>query len=627
MKRLLCCVGCNEYEELGGLNGAELDAENVFNALVDSEFKSYDSDSRLLRSPTYLDFRVVLQEMLLGEECPDVFTLYFAGHGGVHAGSYYLGLKDTSRRNVAFNGFSLSDLFTLINSSSVSQVFVILDSCNSGGIVYDLNSLLKGEQIGAAGSKSVALLAAAASDQYAMESESGGALTNHIVSILNGRTRISDECEYLDLVEVGRVVSNLFIEARETQLPSSWGVNLYGEGAFTLNPFFSGESSGGDVFEYIPASSSLGKKIALHYAEISKLHSDVEYEVDAEKVATFLSKIKEETFDEERQFVSFLLGILNSLRNQAIRSKELFAESILISGFIPILNRIDESLSARLIPIFAQYRNSAALRELDELSEAIKSDKFFLLDTDSPSGASSQYYCVPIRISKILGWLGVLLYESKYLGLEDDVKFKVTSLLADIVDDYPMAFCAVSESQAVHVFMGIMALLDRGCGAQACYIYLNYLESIGSNKGQVCSIEASGEDILTFISLYGSPALKSVPKIVASPTCFLFAILLLARSFGLEEELDSMMHVFDRKTIYSYVSNDHREFGDIRMRDGVNLSLQVGFSFWSMDEFYKLVFDVLETKFEKDQELKLPDIQYVSTVSSFVFEDRIPLFL
>ena len=223
MRRLLCSIGCNSYDEIGNLNGAELDAESVFHALVQSEFKSYDRDSRLLKSPTYQEFRSVLQEVLLGEDSPEVFTLYFAGHGVVSAGSYYLGLKDTSGRNVALNGFPLSELFTLINASSVSQVFVVLDSCNSGGIVYDLNNLLKGDQIGAAGSKSVALLAAAASDQYAMESESGGALTKHIISILNGGARINDECEYLDLVEVGRVVFKYVSGRRRRTTPIIMG--------------------------------------------------------------------------------------------------------------------------------------------------------------------------------------------------------------------------------------------------------------------------------------------------------------------------------------------------------------------------------------------------------------------
>ena len=419
----------------------------------------------------------------------------------------------------------------------------------------------------------------------------------------------------------------MFLEEGGEQLPSSWGVNLYGEGAFALNPFFSSEAAGKDVFEYIPASSSLGKKIALHYSEISKLHSDVENEVDAEKIATFISKIKDDAFEDERQFVSFVLGMMNSLRNQAAKSGDMFAESLLLAGFIPILNRLNDTLRAQLTPVFARYRNAAALRELSELSRAIKKDRYYLLKDDSPGGASSQFYSLPLRVSKILGWLGLLLYESMYLGLGDEVKSEVSSLLSDIVDNYPKAFSAISESQAAHVFLGVKGLLDVGCGVQACYIYLNYLESIGKNRGEVCSPEASGEEILTYISLYGSSAIKAIPRIVASPTQFLFVVLLLARHFGLEGELDRMMHIFDRKYIYAYISNNHQEFGDVRMRDGVNLPLQVGFSFWTMDEFYEFLSKMIEPRLKRDKVLDIPDMQYISVVSSLVFEDRLPLFM
>lgn len=626
MRRLLCSVGCNAYDDLDNLNGAELDAEKVYSSLVLSEYKSYEAGSCLLKSPSYYEFRGMLQEILLGDNCPDIFTLYFAGHGGVGAGSYYLCLKDT-KNNFAFNGFPLSDLFTLINSSLVSQVFVILDSCHSGGVVYDMNNLMKGEQIGQSGSKSVALLAAAASDQYALEYSSGGVLTNYLVKVLGGELRISDEREYFDLVEVGRTLSNILIANGDEQIPSSWGINLYGEGLFALNPFFSGEKSGIDVYEHIPASSGLGKKIALHYKEISQLHVEVELEVDAAKIAALLSKIKHETFDDDKQFISFLMGLLNSLRSQALKSSDLLAESTLISGFLPVLCKLDESVREQYILLLARYRHAAALRELKEIREVLRSDRFALLGNSSTSNALSQFFCLPLRISKLLGWAGLLLLELKYLGVESDIKHSVSSLIAEVVDDYPRAFCAVTERQAAQIFVGIKGLLVADCGQLALQLLLEYLESIGNNRGEVCKLDSTGEDILTFLSLFGTSGLKSIPKIVSSPTHFLFALLLLARDFGMNEEVDQLMHIFDRKTVYAYVSNNYSEFGDIRMEDGLNLSLQIGFSFWSLDEFNDIIEKAVEPKLAENSSLSSHGIQYAAVVSSLVYEDRLPLFL
>ena len=626
MRRLLCSVGCNAYDELDSLSGAELDAENVYSSLVSSEYKSYDADSCLLMSPSYSEFRGMLQEILLGDNCPDVFTLYFAGHGGVNAGSYYLCLKDT-KKNVAFNGVPLSDLFTLINSSSVSQVFVILDSCQSGGVAYDMNYLMKGEKIGHSGSKSIALLAAAASDQYALESSSGGLLTNYLIDVLSGGLRISDDRKYFDLVEIGRALSKVIIANCETQIPSSWGINLYGEGLFAINPFFSGGQLGFDVYETIPASSDLGKKIAFHYKEISQLHVEVEQEVDAAKIAALLLKIKHETFDEDKQFGSFLMGLLSSLRSQALKSTDLFAESTLISAFIPILCQLEGDLRDQFILILAKYRHSAALRELDEVRVVLRNDQTALLDKKARSGALPLFYCLPLRVSKFLGWAGLLLLESRYLGIESSIKRSVSSLIAEIVDDYPRGFCAVTERQACHVFVGIKGLLAANCGHLALHLLLEYMESVGNNWGEVCKINATGEEILTFLSLFGTRGLKSIPKIVSSPTHFLCVLLLLAKDFGLNAEVDHLMHLFDRKTVYAYVSNDYGEFSDVKMEDGINLSLQVGFSFWTLDEFIELFEKSVKPKLAEDSSLNSHGVQYAAIVSSLVYEDRLPLFL
>jgi hypothetical protein len=104
--------------------------------------------------------------------------------------------------------------------------------------MLDMNSLMKPEVLTGLNSPSISFLAAAAPEQYAGEEDEGGFATVALLRYLSGEEMLQDNRPYLDLVEIGRAVSESVGSTVPEQTPVTWGLNLYGRGEFASNPFF-----------------------------------------------------------------------------------------------------------------------------------------------------------------------------------------------------------------------------------------------------------------------------------------------------------------------------------------------------------------------------------------------------
>ena len=235
MRRILVAAGCDAYLHLNPLSGAEADARQIFNTLLPSDVGDYDAaGSALLISPTTHELREQLKSSLFGGPI-DTFTFFFAGHGTVKSGSFYLAVADSQIGALSATAFSLGELLRMIAEARPAQTYIIIDACEAGGLIEDLSALLKSDMIGKAGTPGVSLLATAAADQVALEERTGGLGTSAILACIGGQNFIQDSAPALDLVEIGRAVS-VAVSAAGGQIPVVWGLNLYGPPSFCKNP-------------------------------------------------------------------------------------------------------------------------------------------------------------------------------------------------------------------------------------------------------------------------------------------------------------------------------------------------------------------------------------------------------
>ena len=203
MRRLLS-IGCNAYENLSSLTGAEADARRMFDTLLRPDIGGYDTErSCLLLSPSIAELRQAIAEILFESSPIDTFTFFFAGHGGVRAGSFYMCVRDSRSDALSVSAQSLSDIFRSIGEAAPAQSNLIIDACESGGLIADLGVLLKRDVIGDAGTPGITLVATSAQDQGAGETAAGGIGTNSILDCIEGRDFINDSAVMLDLIDIG----------------------------------------------------------------------------------------------------------------------------------------------------------------------------------------------------------------------------------------------------------------------------------------------------------------------------------------------------------------------------------------------------------------------------------------
>lgn len=241
--RLLLVIGCDVHvDNRLPPTSAENDARNVFQALIKPEVGDYDLDrSKMLCSPTLDEVRATFREMLTSVPAIDTFTFYFAGHGLVKSNGYFMVMRDTTVGMESFEALPLSEIFRYLGDTQPTQSNIIIDACESGGLVEDLGGIVKSSLMGKASSIGLTILATAGMDQYASASPHGGIGTATILDCIIGNTYIHDTTSALTLEEIGRKVSTSPL-GRE-QNSAFWAFNLSGAPSFCRNPHYGDRKS------------------------------------------------------------------------------------------------------------------------------------------------------------------------------------------------------------------------------------------------------------------------------------------------------------------------------------------------------------------------------------------------
>lgn len=624
MKAYLVAIGCDLYqsETLRNLSGAENDASAVYDILVDSEYSIYKKEcSYLLKSPVINDVKGVLEEALFDKECPDIFTFFFAGHGGVVDGTYYLCLNETKTDRMSFTGLPLTEIFRIVSSSDVKHVNLIIDACNTAGLVHDLLSLIKPELMGAKGSFGISILAAAASDESAGEVAGQGLLTGSLVNIISGREKVNSDVEFLDLVNLGRVISTKFIQHGMKQTPSSWGMNLYGPSIFSKNPYHSqNDTISTHDFSFIPPASRVGIALLNYKDELWGLYDDLG---NTEGVRDFLEVIRSagEAVDNTDDLITLIKGVgYRFIEKFSPRCD--FKQLELINAVFTILIPYFSDEKARVaFSEFLDLFKLCSIRLLDDTLEKLQENKYYLINKEGTGfDLLSNYYYLPIRLSKLLGFFSQLLL------IEETANEKVSAFLDLIRKDYSGHLTVISEEQApyLHSFFGIYHFLGKS--DQVKDLLIVYVRDYIGCLGQVAALNLNTKDKLKFIiQRYTQDKVNIEYK--SNPDSFGSSLLLQSNAYGIGEEIDSVLHVLDKHSFHLFIPSNIFQFGDKVIDNGVNMVLRCGYDFWNCKDFN----DILKEQFNKYSEIDLSSLspieRFFCVASCFVQPDRIPLMV
>lgn len=624
MARVLIAIGCDKYQHLTDLVGAEKDAKGVFTALVEGIGDYSREHSHLLDSPSTSDAFEVFEDWFELRGQLDVLTFYFAGHSMVAHGNYYLGLADSRKDRLSTTALSFTSILGVFADLQPRQGHLILDACQAGGSMLDLANLLKEEVVGRRGGMSLSFLGASAADEYAVESAEGGLMSQPLMEILEGKRRLQSSTPYLDLVEVGSSISGSFEDQHARQQPLTWGLNLYGRGEFARNPHFVEQTQPRDLLiEGIPPASELGRRIEANSGNLRKLYLNADGSYKPRTLADSLKEVTDVLRGDPESAASFIQGVSTTLRAASATSRDLFGESDVLATcavqFLPLWKEPIAQDSAK--KLLADYVDEAR-RIRRCLRERVTEGNYALVNRDHLFG---DLYFLPIRISDVLGWIGVTLL------IEDEVPDEEELLLSRqiverILRDYDRSIALVSDSQAAGLYLFFEASARFGMIEPARVVFRRSLDSFMEVGGRLAKHDLEAQERLAYLLGRHQDGSAIPLTLVQQPSTALSVLLIAAAKLEVADWLDEILIAVDGLAAGVFCPDNYSSFADRVMEDGVSRIYITGQNFWRVEEFREFLYSEFQERHRSAAELKEPWLQKLCYLASFLFPDRVPWF-
>ena len=258
-----------------------------------------------------------------------------------------------------------------------------------------------------------------------------------------------------------------------------------------------------------------------------------------------------------------------------------------------------------------------------QLLISIKADPRFLVNKLS---AEADLYYLPLRITKMLGWIGLsVVLEALIPRVSTTAESVRLDLASLIVERYDRSIVAVSDEQAAPLYMFMKACLLKGWNELAEQVTNLYFGSFASRKGNVARVGADGAAALRYILSLGRQEYRPNDWRPANPSHLLTVLLMCGGKLNLGTTWD--LRALDRLSTAFFIPSNHREFGREVIEQGMNYTHQIGFGIWTVPQFQKEV----ERAFEEILNSGIKEFPKegvaLCAVSSLLFPDRVPLLL
>ena len=634
MKKICLIIGSKEYQHknLSNLPGCEADANNMFQALTDPLLGGYDKgNSCLLISPTLEKVRDTFDEIFQRNTEIDVFTVSFSGHGGVKTGNLFLCMKNTVTERLSTTAFPLSSLFTMLNEVAPKQTNIIIDACESGGVVFDLRNIINPELLGAKDTPGVSILASAASDQSAKEypDGSGGYATRALVECLTGKIRVQSNRPYLNLVELGTFLSKVIPEAVDGQNPVVWGLNLFGDAFLTNNPHFEGEElSYSYHLAQIPASSETGIVIQKEARVLWDIYQNLDKKIEYRDLLDAILMPCEKLIKVDGLVSSFIRGVSQSIPSQASKQKDIFSEvqaySCCIVALLPFINMNDD-IENNILEMTKELLG-VLHKSLDKACNELINDPFSIL---SESGGVSGLYFVPLRLSKLLGWAAASSYLGNKLQINQKNSEKLLARIATlIVDKFINSVVAISDSQSPYLLCSFYELKRTGNEELAEIVFGATFNDYIHNKGFIADTRMAHRKIPEFLLRRNSKITAGARDIYAQPDELLSVLLYAANSLNIIDVVNPFLEEIDHHSFNVFIPEGHEKFTEKSIENGNNITFQIGYEYglgvFTISDFIES-WEKVCSQILNDEAKKSSDAVNVGILlSSYLFPDRVP---
>lgn len=572
--RVLFAIGCDFYDHVDLLHGAERDARRIYDLLVRPEVGGYDTNrSRLLLSPTYSDVREALGEALFNEPQSDTFTFFFAGHGSVSAGAFYMWLRDSNLKGLSMSALSLADMFRSINEAKPLQSNIIIDACESGGLIEDLGALLKPGLLGHVGSPGLTLLATAAQGQGAGESSAGGVGTVALLDCIEGHDFVQDHKGTLDLVEIGMRVSQRL--RASGQNPVVWGLNLFGPSGFCRNPRYGSDPATPlrQALQAWPTGSN--EVIRQNYDALWAAYSATGGAWDPVKFSAVVRSVLSPQSSEPEVLATLADRLAVTFIQRALQARDPF-RSVEVSATLAValLSSIEHPNVADTARRLLDHTCGALINATLALIEDLEADKYALLS--DRGGVLSELHELPLRLTKVLGWVAATTFMYSDDERRNHAEALFARFLSFVLEHYGGSLTSLSDVQASSVCVALSTCARLGLRDEGEQIAGLLFNSLIHCQGRIARSDLPRDRTLEYLLARRGNDFSQSMDLVVRPTDLLTVLLKAAGLFELEAIFDESLWKIDGVAFSAYLPTNYMNYGASLMEGGENLVWTIG---------------------------------------------------
>lgn len=584
---LLVAIGCDVYASIGNLSSAETDAERIFGALTTGPAALYNPEtSVLLRSPRRSEIDECFRYVLEQHRGLATLTVYFAGHGELFDGSLYLCPSDTSLDAISVTTINISQILRTICELRPQHAYLIIDACFSGGVALDLTSVLRSEILDRAPGFGLSILASASMTNVAKETPAGGIFTAELLRVLDGQVLVGETQPTLGLGEIVRKLQ--LNDPLKEQRPNLWDLNLLGPDTFCRNPAFRAN---------VTTETQFG---TLQYQSQRAVLSD---DLARQLWGTFLGLPQhdpEALSDLFRRVVKEQAGS-TSLPDATLAIARSFAVALEDSEdtFAPVL--VYAAMVRALMPCADAPRTRAAMRAhllevcstikraLDELATKLGERPYHLLGR----GGLSDLYFLPLRLSKILGWISFLMRASPQLGVAPSSLNGLRPLTRNLLAQYGNSVVAVGDDQASGFLLFLGQCHAAGWTEEAEEVVGRLYNDFNEHFGRVLINDPSASDIVDYLILKAERPIEADVQFVQNPSELFSVVLVGAAMLNLDDDIDLSLIEIDHTSFSFYVPSSYREFWRTDMEQGSTIvfqlghGLKAGHGIWTVNDMHR----------------------------------------
>jgi len=160
-------------------------------------------------------------------------------------------------------------------------------------------------------------------------------------------------------------------------------------------------------------------------------------------------------------------------------------------------------------------------------------------------GVMADLYYLPMRITRILGWIGLsIVAESLFPELDDGNDSLRFSLASALVNRYGDSLVAVSDEQASSLYVFLKACLFKNQTELAEHVIIRYFASFADKKGNVNRAGTDGVQAYRYILSLGPEQFRPQDWRPATCVVTIWAKTWIGRCLGFARDRSCIRRVF-----------------------------------------------------------------------------------